>query len=597
MIKIPVKKYAETRRTWREKLNRRNLKKPFVRKTEDLNNDEREVLRKWDLLPIEEVSAKQLARYTKVQLGIYCRIYGVRLDRKDAMIQELIQRRDFLNSKQGITPTEQQTNFQSRELEADSFDVANFPFHSPFEFYLQIPEKKKGGRMNCKDLSNLTYLCFELFQTGRTKDTTPLLPILLRRPKTLARVAGFNREISLVAFILLAHRDPKTLIQLLRKLIQSDNLERTVYLQRTELDPTVKLAYNSRSLLELEEGRLSALTELIFIRWHLRDYQSAVDDIGQHLSHFPFFKYKEFLVLLAAFHCLEAYRQLNFDEELTSRDSEESENSCYIHHMFPFNFHRCWQYLLHVKDAISQETNLALNNFESALSCLKKFEEHQPLTNTAALLYAIVLANCRTIAEAVSFLEDYLARDGQSDSYILENYLLCLGAYKKSLADSVIAQEVLQKQVSVTQHILLNVDPFSSLAFSHLADFLDNHLVGYIEMVDAVASHLDFLGNMESHFLSNVLFWKKSFQLAWFWFAQLLNLCEDDEIDHIWKENERVSWWPIRFFSVQSLEEDLENYPELIPHKLHCIRKLIGSLSEYEMHRNKLFKILKIVTE
>ncbi|GJQ13780.1 hypothetical protein GpartN1_g5571.t1 [Galdieria partita] len=583
---------AETKRTWREKLRKHKAKKPFAITFENLSEKDKEILRQWNLKPLEQVTVTELKRCTRAELHTYCGIYGILRKRSDIVIEELIQRKNFFTLAKQAEEIQQ----QEQDSVASGFEESDWKlvaFHSPFELFLQSSKRKKLGTQPCTDLSNILYLAFELFQTGRSYVVSCLLALFLRKTKTSSKRYGLNREITALSCKALFYKRPHELARLLSRILQFENFEKTFSLQDLGEIPSSMALYGKRSLLVLEQGKVVALSQLVFLRWYLRDYLSAISDISGHIQQFPYARYPIFYILLAAFFCLEAYRELGIDEELTMetdiRGNEDYALETGLGYVFPFNFLHCWNYLPEFARDSSTEKDFAVEYFEKALNCLERCAEYETAPNIIVILKSIVLAHCRDINEALLCMEEFIEEKARFDSFLLENYLLCLETYQTMLSssDTAAQESVFRKRVLTAQHLLLEVNPFSSIAFTCLTVGLEKRLSTVQEILLAVAHQLDCLGNMSSQFLFYFDFWKNSFQHAWRRFAELLNICEDSEVESVWKERQRFLWWPSRFFSYSSLKEDQEHYPDVIPYKTFCVRKLMGTSSEYDYFQER----------
>ncbi|GJD08318.1 hypothetical protein Gasu2_26280 [Galdieria sulphuraria] len=542
--------------------------------------------------PLEQISETELKRRTRSELHTYCSIYGIPRERSDIVIEELMQRKKFFLLEKQIEETQQQGEYEVSP-ETEEADWKLLAFHSPFEISLHASQNKRLGTQLCTDLSGIACLAFELLQTGRDNVLSCLLPLLLRRVKTSSKRNGFHRELTALSCKALFYNQSYELVRLLSRLFQFDSIEKTFSLQDLGKVPSSLVLYNKRSLLELEQGKVAALNQLVFLRWYLRDYLSAISDISGHIQQFPYAKYPVFYILLAAFFCLEAYRELGLDNELTIKTDIRGDGDPALNiglgYVFPFNFLHSWSCLPDfIKDS-SAEKDFALEYFEKALNCLEYCKEYEAAPNVFVILKSIVLAYCRRVDEAVFCMEEFIKEEGSFDSYLLENYLLCLEAYQAILfsADAPAEESVLRKRVLTAQHLLLEVNPFSDVALGCLSIGLEKRLSTVQELLIAVAHHLDCLGNMSSDFLFYFDFWKNSFRHAWRRFAELLRLCEAPEVESVWKERQRCLWWPGRFFSYRSLKEDGEYYPDVIPYKTFCVRKLIGVPSEYELFQER----------
>lgn len=592
MQKGKAKKYlAETKRTWQEKLKRHKAKKPFAITFEQLSEQEKEILRKWSLKPLEQVTETELKRCTRSELHAYCAVYGIPRKRSDIVIEELIQRKDFISLAKKMEQDQQEDQYVAPPSVEETTDWRQVAYHSPFEFFLHSSKKKKLGTQTCSDLSGILYLAFELVQTGRAKVACCLLPLLLRRTKTSAKKQGFNREITILGSTALPQERSDELIRLLSRLFEGRDIEWTLSLHDMGEVPNSMGVYNERSLLELEQGKVAALNQLIFRRWCLRDYLSAIDDITSHIQQFPYAKYPVFYILLGAFFCLQAYKELGFDKELTAGTDFQKDLSStkWLGYVFPFNFLSIWSYLADLVNNTTEEKNFNVEYFEKALKFVERCTEYNNAPNILVILKSIIFAHCRNMKEAVTCMEEFIREQGSYDSYLLENYLLCLEVYETVLSssDAGETESVRSKRVVTAQRLLLEVNPFSSIAFASLSTGLERSLITFLEIVLAVAHHLDYLGNMDSFFLFHFDFWKNSFRHAWIRFFELLNLCEDEEVVSVWKERRRDLWWPTRFFSYCSLKEDYEHYPEVISYKTFCVRRLIGVSSEYEFFQQR----------
>lgn len=583
---------AETRRSWRDKLTRHKAKKPFARTFDQLAEHEKETLQKWNLKPLEEVVPRELKRCSKAALDVYCVIYGIpRTLRSDVIIEELIFRKNFIAMIREIEEEDFQQDQPVATLGKEEPDVKQVAFRSPFERFLH--SRKKLGTQTCSDVSSVLCLAFELFQTGRAKGVSCLLPLFLRRTKTSLTKHGSIRETAMLSCKALAYEKSQELVRLLSRFVQVESIEQTLSLNDLGEVPSSMAMYSKRALLELEQGKVASLNLLVFIRWYLKDYLSAINDISVHYLQFPYSKYRMFYLLLASFFCLEAYRELGFNEELTLDTGIPGQmnldHNLDLGYVFPFNFLKSWDFLLDFVQDSSAEKQFAVDYFEKALDCLERCADYGPTPNIFVILKSIILAYGRNVEEAVGYMEEFIQEKGNYNSYLLENYLRCLEVYQTMLSSTDATKEasVLKKRVTTAQHLLSEVNPFSSIALDNLSIGFEKHLSSFEDALETVACHLDYLGNMESRFLFYVDFWKSSYQYAWQRFAELLSLCDDPQVESLWKERHRCLWWPSRFFSYSSLQEDYKYYPDIVSYKTLCVRKLMGISSEYEFFQQR----------